>query len=67
MKCKLQQHALELIEALCYPDNLMTPENRLDQIFKIAHVACSGCKNLHMDWRRDLNKMYDEWKKAGII
>ena len=73
-KINYRDMALKVIEMTC----AMEAENishvhsdrtkeLLGKIYTYAHVGEGSCGNKHMDWKRELKKMYQYMKKEGIL
>lgn len=57
--------ALETIEGLTFED--VKSQNKLGEVYKIAHVALGRCKNKHQDWFIDMLSCNNALKELGII
>jgi len=69
---KSLKESLRMIEFLCYlsadPANDTSEQKQklIDTIYEIAHLH-SGCKNKHIEWRKNRQKLKKEFKKCGWI
>lgn len=60
-KQKLAKMALEVIELLCEEHDLKGDNERLSQIYRIAHAGRSpSCENSHKEWKTELLHLHKE-------
>lgn len=69
-----EQKALKVIEALhmCYENGHKTQKNAediLDNIYRISHGVGKhhSCYETHESWRKEIDKLYKEFKEIGFI
>ena len=69
---QIRHRAINVIEGIGIlwengPKSLKRAEQLLDAVYRYAHLANGTCNNLHADWLIELNTLYDELIKYGII
>lgn len=42
-------------------------KNFCNQCYKFIHVGLGECENTHKEWKKELVKTYDQFKKEGIV
>jgi len=67
MHLDLTQKALTVIQVLTSEDICMDNAQRLDMIYKFAHVAEGKCKNPHLDWVTELETTYEDFQYMKLI
>lgn len=63
----LARRALRVIEGLTFSDIANDPQDKIEEIYKYAHIALGDCKNQHDDWNDELLAAEKELIKMGII
>ena len=58
---------LHIIEGITFPDFLLSDKDKLNMIYKYAHIGVGNCKNKHEDWVKDAETTEKALKKFGII
>lgn len=67
-QCEAIGHrALRVIEGLTFPDITNDPKEKLEEIYKYAHIGVGDCENPHEDWCEELLEAEEALVKMGII
>lgn len=63
----LAHRALRVIEALTFEEVANSPEEKLEQIYKFAHVGLGICKADHGPWFEEFSEAEKALIEMGII
>jgi hypothetical protein len=60
----IERKALVLIDRIAC--NGSVDERTIDAIYRIAHAALGKCANSHEDWRKDIIKQYQRYRRGEL-
>ena len=63
----LAHRALRVIEGLTFEEVANSPEEKLEKIYKFAHIGRGACKANHSPWLEELAKAEVALTEMGII
>ena len=58
--------AMKAIEGLTSEDVCMSPENKLSEIYSMAHASLNHCNNNHDDWKKQIIVTHKAMVKIGV-
>ena len=63
----LAHRALRVIEGLTFEEVVNSPEEKLEKIYKFAHIGIGVCKANHSPWLEELTETERLLAEMGII
>ena len=58
--------AMKAIEGLTFEDVGGPPEEKLADIYRLAHAALNHCPNPHLDWKEEIVKTHKIMVEIGV-
>ena len=63
----LAHRALRVIEGLTFEEVANSPEEKLEKIYKFAHIGLGTCKANHSPWLEELSETEKALTEMGVI
>ena len=58
---------LKTIEGITFEDFAISPEKKVEMIYRFAHIGVGSCQNKHEDWIKECEQTGKSLRQMGII